>query len=358
MLKKREDGRYAVTAVINGKRKYFYGSTQKKAIEQKEAYLKKVVNASNFDGTITLAEWAFKWLEIKKGTVKENTLYSYKEVIKRHILPYLGSITLANLSVTNVRLLLTNLEGYSTRTIRYTHTILNAMIKQAVDDEIIGNNVVAKVKKPLLVKTKQMSTLTKEEVQAFLDNISDPEHYALFLTAFATGLRRSELLGLTWADVDLKKGVISVTQTVVRSGMDVITSKTTKTASSRRSISIDNKTLATLKKHRLNVQKRMIATYGWRNNDLVFPGEKGDPRYPTHVSHLCKKYAKLINRADFSFHGIRHTHVTLLLENGVNFKVIQMRLGHSSIVETMNTYAHITPSVEADVVEKIFNVLS
>lgn len=100
----------------------------------------------------------------------------------------------------------------------------------------------------------------------------------------------------------------------------------------------------------------MLRTFNWRNNDLVFPGKYGNPRDPKAVTRACKKYATAIGVPNFTMHGTRHTHATLLIEAGVNFKVIQARLGHSSYQQTMDTYSHITPIMEADVVEKIANI--
>ncbi|WP_236684548.1 tyrosine-type recombinase/integrase [Megasphaera cerevisiae] len=238
------------------------------------------------------------------------------------------------------------------------YTVLNAMIKQAVNDELIGKNVVAKVKKPKLVKTHETVTLSADEVKKFLSVIKNEKHHAFFKLAFASGLRRSELLGLAWSNVDFKKQTITVEQTVIRAGNDIILSKSTKNASSKRSIKIDTETMAELKKHSITIKERMLSTYEWINNDLVFPGEKGNPTYPTYASALCKKYATAIGKPAFSMHGTRHTHATLLIEAGVNFKVIQTRLGHASFNETMDTYSHLTPILEYDAVDKLEKILS
>jgi len=138
--------------------------------------------------------------------------------------------------------------------------------------------------------------------------------------------------------------------------LDKAISKTTKNSSSRRSISLDDKTITELLKLRTCVDKRRLKATNWRNNNLVFPGKFGSPRDPAKVSLKCKKLATAIGRPDFTMHDTRHTHATLLLEAGVNFKVVQMRLGHSSYQQTMDTYSHVTPIMEADVVEKISNI--
>ena len=157
--------------------------------------------------------------------------------------------------------------------------------------------------RPKQVKVRHMVTLSTDEVKRFLSNISNSEHHALFKLAFATGMRRSELLGLRWSDINFKKSTISISQTALKIGSTAVISNTTKTTSSKRMIVIDAETLQELMKHKIVIDKRRIKTMNWINNNLVFPGIKGNPRCPDEVSKLCKKYANLIGRPSFTMHG-------------------------------------------------------
>ncbi|MDY5254016.1 tyrosine-type recombinase/integrase [Veillonella caviae] len=357
MPKKRSDGRYSVTATINGKRKYFYGATKKEALQKRDELLNTVKQATRFDETLTLTYWIKIWLDLKKPTITQNTYESYVGIINRYILPPLGAFKLAEINYIMLRKVIQNI-NLSSRTVNYTHTILKAIFEQAVIDELLIRNPMAKVPRIKANDKKEMVTLTKEQVKSFLSVINNEEHKALFTLAFASGLRRSELLGLRWQDIDFNKHTISVNQTAIKVNGHSEIAKSTKNKSSNRTISIDDNTFAILKHHKLVVDTRRIKTYNWINNDLVFPGTKGNPRNPDEVSKLCKKYAKLIGMPSFTMHGTRHTHATLLIEMGVNFKIIQIRLGHSSFKETMDTYSHVTPILEHDTVEKIKNMLS
>jgi len=144
------------------------------------------------------------------------------------------------------------------------------------------------IDRPKQVKVRHMVTLSADEVKNFLSNISNSEHHALFKLAFATGMRRSELLGLRWSDIDFKKSTISISQTALKIGSTAVISNTTKTTSSKRMIAIDTDTLQELMKHKTVIDKRRIKTMNWINNNLVFPGVKGAPRCPDEVSEICQ----------------------------------------------------------------------
>lgn len=353
MSKKRADGRYQVSKTINGKRKFFYGTTKKAATEKMAAYINEVSFAPNYDDAITLQQWINYWYKIKQGTITDATMQSYVSIIRRYILPSLGGLKLVDITALTIRRLIDSMIGLSSRTISYTLTILSAILKEAISNGIIRKNPVAQIKRPKKEKVRRMVTLTSSQIEEFIDELKNDEYKTLFRVAFNTGLRRSELLGLTWADINFNKSTLKVSQTVIKNGSEVIISKTTKNEASKRTISIDNKTVQALHKQRILSDKRRIKSPSWINNNLVFPNETGDPIYPDTISKVCKKAASKIGVPEFSMHGTRHTHATLLIEAGVNFKVIQMRLGHASFQETMNTYSHITPIMEADVIDKI-----
>lgn len=168
MAKKRDDGRYQVSKMINGKRKYFYGTTKKAAIAERDAYVESLAQCANYDNTITIERWCEYWIRLKKDTISQNTLSSYQYIIKTYIVPFIGSIRLVELSALNVRALINSMGHLSARTISYTLTVLRAILKQAVMDEIISKNVATLVKKPKQERKREMVTLSKEEVETFL----------------------------------------------------------------------------------------------------------------------------------------------------------------------------------------------
>lgn len=357
--KKRADGRYTATVTVNGKRKYFYGKSQAAANAAREKFLTATKQASHYDDTITLNNWYLTWRTAKKPTIAESTYQSYTTYIERYIIPTLGSYKLVDFTIPGLRMYMQSLidKGLSPRTIGYVHTLLKSMFSMAVDDEILVKNPLATIKPPKKQKTREMVVLTSAQIKSFLDGITNKEHKALFQLAFASGLRRSELLGLRWSDVNFNQSTISVNQTVLSINGKTVISPTTKNKASRRTITIDSATMATLRRHQAIVGARRLTTLHWINNDLVFPGICGNPRDPDWASKLARKYSLAIGIEGFSMHGTRHTHATLLIENGINFKVLQERLGHSTFKETMDTYSHITPSmnmITSELLEKVF----
>ena len=197
MAKKRSDGRYQVSKVINGKRKYFYGSTRKAATEAMEKYVNANQSCANFDDTISLNTWINIWLNLKKKTITPATYQSYTGIINRYIRDKIGGVKLAEIKPNTLRYVFESMDGLSSRTISYTMTILGSILEQAVKDDIIPKNYMKNIDRPKQVKVHHMVTLSADEVKDFLSNISNTEHHALFKLAFATGMRRSELLGLS-----------------------------------------------------------------------------------------------------------------------------------------------------------------
>lgn len=357
---KRPDGRFTATATINGKKKFFYAKTKSAAIKKRDEFIESTKNTVNFDDTITLEDWYKQWRNAKKPTVTAATYESYTSHIERYIIPVLGSYRLVDFTIPGLRnfILKESEKELSPRTVRYTHLLLKSLFAMAVDDEILAKNPMSKIVPPQKKKVRTIVTLTKDQVNQFLHTIENFKHKVLFKTDFASGLRRSELLGLTWSDIDFFKSTLTVNQTVLRIGNDIVLSPTTKTATSKRTITVDNDTMDALRRLKIAVDKERLKNFRWINNNLVFPGKNGKPMRPDYVSKLAKKYGRAIGIEEFTMHAVRHTHATLLLESGVNIKVVQERLGHSTIKETMDTYSHVTKNMDnmtIKVIEEIFS---
>lgn len=180
---------------------------------------------------------------------------------------------------------------------------------------------------------------------------ADDGDHPLWLLAAHTGMRRGELLGLCWADVDLDGGVLSVRRSLVESG-GVRGIQEPKTASGRRTIALDAPSIAALRVHRARqIEQRLKTGPHWQDHDAVFTSAIGTPLQPSHTD---RRFHALVARAGvprIPFHGLRHTHATLLMKHGVNPKVVSERMGHAGIAITLQTYSHVLPQMQQEAAE-------
>lgn len=214
-------------------------------------------------------------------------------------------------------------------------------------------------------KKAKIKYLNKEELNYLLKTAESYNKWMYFFIKFTsfTGMRRGEVLGLSWADVELHNKIIRVQQTLVqKSGEGSIIKETPKTNSSRRSITIENNIIDMLKTIRKiqNERQLLLGKKYNTNHNLVFCKQNGERYYPSTVDRKFKKVLKKTKlNPKLNIHSLRHTHATLLLKAGVNPKIVQERLGHSSIRETLDTYSHVIPTMQKETAikfEKLMNM--
>ncbi len=185
-----------------------------------------------------------------------------------------------------------------------------------------------------------------EELAAFLAATRDDPFNALWHTLAMTGMRRGEALALRWDDVDLERACISISKSRVRVDCKIIETPT-KTDRAR-VVQIDPETVEVLRAHAARQLEDLADQPKALEERLVFTGPKGKVLVPTVVSGLFRKAVAKVALPKISLHGLRHTHASLLLQAGVPAKVVQERLGHSSIRVTMDVYSHVLPGMDAD----------
>ena len=193
-----------------------------------------------------------------------------------------------------------------------------------------------------------MKVWNADELRRFFELIDGHDLYAAFYVKANTGMRRGEVLGLTWRVIDFDNARLSVAQTVTAPDYQMIVSDV-KSAHSLRTIDLDERTVAVLRSWR----KRQLETYmqtGVRTDDsgFVFTKPDGDPLHPDHFSQAFERLIAKIDLPRIRFHDLRHTHATLLLKAGVPIKVVSERLGHASVAFTMQVYQHVLPGMPAD----------
>jgi integrase len=246
-------------------------------------------------------------------------------------------------------------EGLSPRSIEYIHTTLSKVLNAAVDADLARKNVAARMQLPQKHHSEK-KVLTADEVRHLFDTAAETEDrfYALYVLALTTGLRRGELLGLTWADVDLQHGSLRVQRSLDGHGKPV--ERAPKREASRRSVKLVPEAVAALELHRKRqLEDRLRAGPRWEDNDYVFPTNRGTPMSGDNlVKRSLRPLLEKAGLSGFTFHSLRHTCATLLLSKNVNPKIVQEMLGHATISQTMDTYSHVMPGmsdVAADALE-------
>lgn len=315
----------------------------------------------------TLAAFFDEWLPAIRTTVRTSTWQSYTDMAG-HVTPRIGGLTLAQITPAHLNSLYAELledgrrdgtAGLSPRTVRYVHTVLRRAMRDAVRWGKLHRNP-ADLADPPKPTRSSMSAWTADEAATFLQHATAERLHAAFVLALTTGMRRGEIAGLRWQDVDLEGARLSVQQTLVTTGRyrQVETSQP-KTGRSVRQIALDAGTVATLRAHRARqLEERLAWGEQWTDTGLVFTREDGTALHPQSLSRSFTRAAQRAEVAPIRFHDLRHTYASLALQGGVHPKVVSERLGHSSIAITLDTYSHVIPAMQADAADVVADLIA
>jgi integrase len=291
--------------------------------------------------------------------LRPGTLRSYRFNVKLYIAPHIGGLALSEVTPQRLNALYETLlrsgsrdrsRGVGPRTVRYSHTILRRALADAVRLGLIEANAALAADPPSAraARAAPRPTWSVEELKLFLASAHDDPYYAAYYLAVATGVRRSELFGLRWCDVDLERSEMRVVQTVIVLGCDLYVGLP-KSDSGRRLIAFDGTTVEVLAAHRLEQEERAWAIGREIGSaDLVFAKPDGSPIHPAVFAY---HFQRCVSRAGVSrivVHDLRHTHATLALQLGIHPKIVSERLGHSSVMITLDTYSHSVPSLQRE----------
>jgi integrase len=350
----------------NRKRKVFYGKTRKEVQEKLKVALRE-----QQQGTLvttpkqTLAQFLTDWLEnSQKQSVRPRTYERYEELVRLHIVPVLGRCELQKLSAQHLQTFYAKKagEGLSATTINHFHNVLHKALDTAVKWNLVARNVCDLVSPPRR-KQYEVQPLTLEQVHKLLAVVEGHYMEALFKVALATGLRRGELMGLKWQDINFDTGVLQVRRILSRvptkmPGKGYVEAEP-KTQKSRRSIVIAPFALEALKLHRERQRGvKLKVGSAWQDHDYVFCTSIGTHLNPTRdMLGQLKSLLKKAGLPDIRFHDLRHSAATLLLSVGVHPKVVQEVLGHSQIGITLDVYSHVLPSMQQDAINRLNAVI-
>ena len=299
-----------------------------------------------------------EWLPAIKSTIRPTTFLSYKGHVERHLVPALGRIPLQQLSGAHINAFYAKLLGENTAeqkrqispsTVRRIHATLHRAMKDAVRWNQIMRSPADAADPPRSSSADcEMKVWSAQELKAFLTAQRESRLYPLWLTLATTGMRRGEVLGLRWEDVELGAGTISIRQTRVMTGYQPLLS-TPKTRRGRRQVALDPATVAALSENRRRQRlERLEAEAPGKESGFVFTREDGEPYHPERVSKLFTGAAKRAGLPRIRLHDLRHTYASLALAAGVHPKVVSERLGHANIGITLDCYSHCLPALSEE----------
>ena len=368
-IRKRKDGRWegrytAGHDPATGKTIYknVLGKTQ---TEVKEKLKRAIEDSAKLDmskvGQYTVGQWMDVWFEnYAKIKVRPSSHQTYRGYIENHIKPNIGSIPLNKLTSLELQKLYKKLlgngrverieskkqpKGLSAKTVRNINQIISSALNLAIEQRLILTNPANACALPKL-EHREMKTLPVEQLASFLREAKESGVFEMYYIELATGLRRGELLGLKWSDIDLEHGNLRVQRQIVRIDGEIVEAPL-KTKNAYRTLPLSTDAVDVLKE-----QKKKCG-----NSPYVFPSPTGGPISPDSVLHMLHRVLKRAGLPKVRFHDLRHTFATLALQNGVDIKTVSGMLGHFSAGFTLDTYAHVTTSAQKEAANTMGGVL-
>ena len=351
--------------MVNGKRvrKTYLGTTRKEVAQQLAAAVTDKSRGKGGIGSssVTVEDYLESWLEsIGKGKVREGTLQRYEEIVRKHLVPELGSIRLDRLTPARVQALMDAKSSewdphrkkvLAPRTVGRMRDVLRNALNQAVDLDLIPKNPAVRIRIPR-VPFVETQVLTPAQAMELVATARTDPRGALYITALMVGMRQGELLALTWKDVDFDKRTLHIRQSIrrVKGGLEV---SETKTSRSRRTVRMPELVAEVLLEHR-EAQLKEFEVGGMRLEDinelnLVFTNSLGRPiDASSALQKWFKDFLATAGLPPMRFHDLRHSCASLMLVQGVPARAVMATLGHSQIAVTMNTYAHVLPELQAE----------
>lgn len=342
-----------------GKRERHYKTLKNCTKKQAEAELRKLileVEAGNpvTTSSVKLSNWIDEWLETYVINVEATTKAGYEEKIRNYIKPALGHIPVNALKTTNIQKWVNDLsqnKKLASKTIKNAFQNLNSAMNKAVELKMISSNPCTYVQLPK-DKKKDFEVYTADEIKKALNAANGTDFYLPLLLLVSLGLRRGELTGLRWNDIDLNNATVTIRNTIVNVNGKP-TEKSPKSQAGNRTLTIGDDLLNVLKRERIKYFDTALFSPKFTAFGYVVHTDKGTPYNPDSISQKWTRFCEKNNLKHIRLHDLRHSCATLMIANGVDPKTVQHRLGHADISVTMNTYAHCTPQMDKIAAEKI-----
>ena len=323
-------------------------------------------NVAMEDGTVvqprrmTLAEWLSYWMKnMYMPRAAETSIYGYVNMIDRYIVPSMGKIQLQRLKPMHIQKYYTMLmeqRNLSPNTVLKHHDLLNSALKAAVRQEYISKNPAQGVDRPKKIK-HEAKVYTPEQLQSLFRLIEGNRIETAIKLGAYLGLRREEICGLKWKDIDFEKRTLHIRRAMIQVGTEVVV-KDTKTNASQRRLYIPDSLLTTLKKE-YSKQAENKKNFGeaWHGTDFVIVWEDGRPYRPNYISELFTKFLKKNGLPKIVLHELRHTFASISNEAGVQEFNIGKAMGHANVGTTKKIYTHLFDDKHTTAVNAVANLI-
>lgn len=329
----------------------FYGGKKEAVLRENELKIQLKNNTYVRKNYMTMKELTEEWLKSKKGNIGIKTYKEYERNCN-NIIKCMGHIKIKDINVKILEDFYNELKickdkgknknGYSEKTVKHHYTLVSEIFNSAIKWGYLNNNPNRNVT-PIKVHKKEIKCYSPEEVAKLIEVLQrEPIKYqAVIMLALDSGCRRGELTGLNWEDIDFEKSTINInkaTQYVAGYGTF---EKSTKTDTSNRIVYITHTTIQILKKYKKEQnEKRLLLGDKWQESKRVFTTDYGEDMHPDRPYKILKQIIKKYNLKDITFHGLRHTSISLQISSGIQTQIISKRAGHSNISITHNIYSH------------------
>jgi len=358
---KRKDGRWCAQVSLEGQRLTMYGKTRMQCRDWIRQTLPKNEDSPAFGyKQLTLERYVETWLGYKKLSQRPRTVHSYRRMAELYLLPRLGKMLLKDIRPGHIQQLYKNMreDGKGARTIQLAHVVLHCIFRQVVKEGILRRNPLEAVDRPR-VETAEFHILNEEQVRRFMIFASESRYETLFHLALTSGMRKGELLGLKWCDVDWVKGVVKVQrqlQIVPDQGVALVAPKS---KAGYRQIKLGQGSMRKLEAHqKQQALEKAAAGERWQEHGLIFTTSIGTYVNQSKVSRVFKQILQQAGLPDMRFHDLRHTSISILLANGTPVNTVQRRAGHSKASVTTDIYGHAMDRSAERAAQKIEEIIT
>jgi len=330
----------------------------RKALKEFEA--NKTKGTLVFPSALTVENWLNYWIDdIKALKCEETTLYGYRNIINNHLIPAIGKYKLQQLNpvILNKYFKSKKEEGLSNNTLRKHYDLLKDALKHAVNEEKILKNPLDKVE-PIKTQRKEMNFYNIEQLKTLFKVVENDRMEIVVKLAGMLGLRREEIVGLKWDNIDFNNKLITIAEARTQAGKNII-SKGTKNRSSHRTLYVPDEIVRLLAviKQKQEEQKALLGE-AYKDEGYVIAWENGEPYRPNYLSDLFKKIIDDNKLPPLRLHGLRHTFASIANELGINLYDISKALGHSQVGTTSQVYTHMFDKIHKKAISKIADAMT